>query len=503
MGLFSRVLASLTRNFGKTILLLLIIFILGCIISGAISVQHAVSNTDANIRDAFPPIVTVEMDHRALDEHINAIGGEWPEDLEHFGHETLVEIAALPQVKNYDFSVGYALQSSELEIYIPEGNNEIPFAMGEYNSFALTGMQHDNPLDISEGVIEITQGRMFTATELDNFTAVAIVSENFARVNNLGVGSSLELEDLFWDMREVRDTGWDDSFYIEENIYDRRAYSLEIVGIFTPLVESNTGEPWADDWMNLERENRIYVPNTFATEAQIWHAEQELAMFPDDEWLGDMEPEDFIWYQNVFRLYDSADIPDFRTAVEAITPDFYTVVDAGSDASAGVEASMQSLSNLANIIFWIAVVASVLILSLLITLFLRDRKREIGIYLAIGEGRAKVIVQVMFEVLIIALIAIVLSLFAGNILSASISESMLRNNLAAAQSDEGMSFGGPLDRMGISADVSTDQVLANYSVSLDAATIAIFFAVTIGVVVIATIVPMLYILRLNPRKIMM
>jgi putative ABC transport system permease protein len=46
-------------------------------------------------------------------------------------------------------------------------------------------------------------------------------------------------------------------------------------------------------------------------------------------------------------------------------------------------------------------------------------------------------------------------------------------------------------------------MLATYNVSLDPATIGLFFAAAVGTVVIATIIPMLYIVRLNPKKILM
>lgn len=508
MGLFSRVLASSTRNFGKTILLLLIIFILGCIISGAISVQHAVSNTDANVRAVLPSIVAVDFDWQAMNEH-EAATGEWPDTAGELTPDLLADIAALPYVERYDFSVGMHLTSATLNKYTSPEYDEMMgeamvggWGMADHEDFTLRGKQTANSIDVEEGVIEITSGRMFEQTEMDNLTFVVIISEELAQENNLAVGSTFTLDNIAWDMREAGDMIEDD-FFVEENIFATQSYEFEVVGIFSLLADINTGDEWIDVQFKNDALNQIYVPNIVSRTATLWNAQQSIEMEPDDEWLQSMELEDFIWYENVFSLYDSSDIPAFRAAVEEMAPDFVTVMDAGGNDMARIESSMQSLGNLANIILWIAVSASVLILSLLITLFLRDRKREIGIYLAIGENRSKVIVQVMTEVLVIAVIAIALSLFAGNILSANISEGMLRSDLATAQADMGMSFGGPLDRMGVSADVSTDQVLANYSVSLDAATIAIFFAITIATVIVATIVPMLYILRLNTRKIML
>jgi len=112
----------------------------------------------------------------------------------------------------------------------------------------------------------------------------------------------------------------------------------------------------------------------------------------------------------------------------------------------------------------------------------------------------------MVEVLMVAVVAVSLSLFAGNILAGNISESMLRADLVAAGdgADHFVGWGGgTLEQMGIMTEITSDQVLASYSVALDLTTAAIVLVAAIGTVIVATIIPMLYILRLNPRKIMM
>ena len=141
--------------------------------------------------------------------------------------------------------------------------------------------------------------------------------------------------------------------------------------------------------------------------------------------------------------------------------------------------------------------------ALLAILFLRERKKEIGIYLSLGEKKSKVIAQMMIEVLVVSLIAITLALFVGNILSAGISETMLRNDLVAGRGiDEGVSF-GILDQMGVVVDMPVDEMLAGYDVSLDAQTVVTFYFVAIATIIAATILPMLYIVRLNPKEIML
>ena len=504
MNFITRAFVSITRNLGKTILLLLIVFALGCVISGAVAVSQAVQNTDTNLRRELPPIVSIEMDHDAAWEHEQATG-MWPET-EMLSLEQLSQIGTLPYVRNYDVSIGASLSSRELERVVTD--EEMHWSEGDWEQFGLKGVHSADLVDIEEGVIELVSGRMLTEQEATTLSNVTMISEELAQLNNLHIGSTMTLSNVIWDMPADGLSGDDaffDAFYNDDdNVFAQRSHDFEIVGIFRTLAEFNTGDEWNDASMRDSFSNQLYVSNQVAMDVQAFWLESERERTPNDEWLeGDLE--DFIWFTNVYVLHDSNDIPAFGAAIADTLPDFWVVQDLG-DSFADVASSMENIGTLANIILYVAVGASVLILSLLITLLLRERKKEIGVYLALGEGKGKVILQMMTEVLVVALVAVTLSLFAGNMLAGGISETMLRNDMATAQGSDmsdHISFTN-LDWMGFSAvDTSTEEVMASYNVSLDATTIAIFFTVSIGIIIIATIIPMLYILRLNPRKIMM
>ena len=509
MGLITRAFASMTRNFGKTILLLLIVFILGVVISGAISVQQAISNTDANLRANLGAIATVDLDWDLVDEYMRGVEGlgedDFPE-IEYFlGLDLFHEIGALPYVRSYDVSAMAQLSSEELTRFSLESDYEHDYGHDEmierrdsnWETFEIKGVQSENVIDVSEGIIEITSGRMFNAQELSHLSYLAVISEGLASLNNLHVGSSFTLADVIFD-----DFMWGDGGSDEIAIVEQRSYEFEVIGIFRPLADFDLdNEMSADRWIKEEIMNRIYTPNSVAIASQVFQSEQFLLQNPDAYWIsGDAED---IMFTNVFVLYDPQDMDAFRTAVEEITPPFYTVLEPASGL-AGITSSMDTINGLATMILIVAATASVIILSLLITLFVRERRQEIGIYLALGEKRGKVIVQMMLEVLVIALAAIILALFVGNLLAGGLSESMLRNDMMAGQDDYGHWEWCPLEHLGFGSDtITTEEALAAYNVSLDLRTIGLFFASAIGTVVVATIIPMLYIVRLNPKKIML
>src|SRR5699024_1675933 len=141
-------------------------------------------------------------------------------------------------------------------------------------------------------------------------------------------------------------------------------------------------------------------------------------------------------------------------------------------------------------------VATVLIIGLVVLLFLRDRKRELGIYLSLGEKRARVVGQILIEVMIVAFIGISLSLFSGNLLAGQISDTMIKADDSGYQYD--YIYYGNLE-----TNLTTDDVLDSYEVSLNSSYILVFYGVGLLTILLSTIIPLVYIVRLNPKKILM
>ncbi len=61
-------------------------------------------------------------------------------------------------------------------------------------------------------------------------------------------------------------------------------------------------------------------------------------------------------------------------------------------------------------------IGGIIVLSLILILWLRERIYEIGILLSIGISKIKIITQFIFELLFISLPSIVSSLFLGNVI---------------------------------------------------------------------------------------
>lgn len=499
MGLLRRVFTSLVRNWGKTVVLLLITFVLTCVIAGAISVQQAIQNAENNIRANLPTIVSVEFDMDGVSERA-ALVESLPEG-DTLTFEMLNEIAELPYVRNSDVVASTGFLSAELTNVLVY---EFPLILYDYGDewagVEAKGVRIPNFVDLEEGLVELYSGRNFSEEDLQSRNYVMLASRNFAELNGIGIGSIIPLELIVWDYSGHTGT-FSREHYVEENIFIQRTYHFEIIGIFEPSSDIDTGFEHMDKSVLERLENRVYVPNVVAGDASLFFMEQFNKV--NEGWVqGDLESH--IYREGFFVLHDPLQLEDFKAAVLTIVPLHYGVMTTNDSLDKVIEA-MTTVSNLFSLSLWVAIGASIAILSILMVLTLRDRRREIGIYLALGERKTRIISQVVLEVLFVTLIAATLSLLAGNIIANSISESMLREDIIAAQASElrqGRAFSS-LDNMGFSTGESANEMLARYDASLDLRAVLLFYLTILTTVMASTIIPMSYLMKLNPKKILM
>ncbi|QGH35672.1 FtsX-like permease family protein [Gracilibacillus salitolerans] len=471
MNFLKRGLLSITRRKGKSLILLAVLFILGNVIAGAISISQATANVEDSIKERLGTGATIELDYEALDnmEESELMNLEIP----NLGEELINQIGELPYVKYYDYNTTTFLASEEIESYNPMMEEEGDVVMeGMGPQFQLKGVNYAPLLDIEEGKSELVDGRVFTDEEIKNGTPVAIISKKLADLNNIQVGDTFSLSN---EIYEYSESG-------EEEIIDSRDVPLEVIGIFEPKTVNNDAENQEEfDYMDMDFQNTIYVAN------QLVSQEMEFA-------VGDM-PEYEDYYVPSFVLNEPKDAEAFEEEVSPLLPELFIVRHA-TDSYDSIASPIESMSNLSKYVLIASVITTILIIGLVVLLFLRDRKRELGIYLSLGESRLRVVGQIITEVLIISIIGMTLSLFTGNLLAQTVSDSLIDND--NDQREEEMYYYTEMQ-----TDLTTEDVIDAYEVSLTGDFILLFYAVGIITILLSTVIPLIYIIRLNPKKIMM
>ena len=492
MNYARRATASIFRKPAKSLLLFGLVFILGTLISGALSIGRAVQNTEANLLARLPGIATIDIDRNMEREYRIEVGNNWatlnPDPIE-LG--TLRQIGELPYVRAFDYTISFGFMS---RVLLPYRQEPVPHLGAEH--ITLTGVHNPYITDMEAGLIELTRGRTFKEGE----THVAIVSEAFARTNNLMLGSMMELESIAVDINAFGSVfNW--PIMLADYVLREVIHEVEIVGLFDMAGEVGIGSPWHEGDGAQQLKNRIYLPPPLIETMMQFERDAYLEQFGH---LSDLPPETQLW--SIYLLHDPRDLTAFMEAANDLLPPGWVMTDLSQNFGT-LMGSMDTLLWIADQILWASLVATVLILSLLITLFLRDRRHEIGTYIALGERKSRILLQILSEVLSVATVATLLSLLSGTLISTALSRQLLEQDLAERVHEQtllGMSNTVPQAlEMFNPGQMSVDEMLSAYDTSLSLTAVILLLAIGLGAVLLSTVAPLIYVMRIEPRKILL
>ena len=520
MNYFKRAFVSVRQHKKKYFILFFTVFLLSSLTASAILIRQAVVATDNALRRQLPAVVTIRVDEGTL-EHYHSSGYE----VESVGSVTaslIREIGDSPYVRMFDYNATIGNLFSEKLVRVFDSTLYLKLdppdefatdwwslsSRGVYGleRFFLKGIHHHEVLEIQSGLIDLVAGRTFTPTEIENGEAVVIVSQAFMDENGLSLGDVLEFDYRVY--ADPEDGIIDPDFhYSDENLMASKLFEFEIIGVFNHDLEVIPGMSDLHITNHFDILNRIYVPNRIIESVIDFHidlfGESEPEFF--EEFLEFDNIEDVLEFDNIiFLLYDPIDIVNFRNSKEALLPAFWIFSDL-SNAYDDISTSMQMLDQIASAVVIGATFATTIALGLLIRLFLQDRQHEIGIYLALGEYKVKIVIQFLIEVMVVAIVAITFALFIGGIVSTHIGEEMLRADLARQLELERNTsiWSGTPESMGFRHEMTHEEMLDMYDVTLETNTVIMFYSVALTTVFIATVIPTVLIVRINPKDILL
>ncbi|MGM0216474.1 ABC transporter permease [Enterococcus sp. AZ109] len=493
MDFKQRALKSITRRKGKSLILFFVVFILGNVIAGAVAIQQSTTNVEKETKRSMGAVTSIEMDYEAYEKKMSSLSEDDMTTVEYPKSpkaETYQEIGNLSYVKRYDLYLPTGTGTTKLKSMTSES-----VGFGTPYMFTIKGFNQKEFLDVTEGLIKIAQGDGFTDNDIKNGTNAAIISQDVAEANSLSVGDSFVLD--------ATNQIYDDTASAEGEISEPKTttfdFPMKVAGIFTVAkkdlnTQQSPEQQHESEWQALDQLNTIYT--TEGAARNLNKKIQEAFASGIEGFEEDSED----YYQATYVLKSPDDIEAFRQDANALLPEFYQVV-ASSDQYEQVAGGLTKLNTISKYVVIVAVIATLLILSLVVLLFMRDRKHELGIYLSFGESRSKVITQIVLELLMISSIALVLSLITGNFLGGAISQSLIQSDWISNSNQDGIMYYGTSSLMQNS--LSFMDVQQAYKVTFSIGYIVTYLLVGVGTVLLSAILPLLYILRLNPKKIMM
>ena len=225
----------------------------------------------------------------------------------------------------------------------------------------------------SSRVFTIKEGKNIEENDKNSI----IVHEEFAKQNNLKLGDEVDLELL-----DIEKSG------------KIKSHKFKIIGIFSgKKQETYTG--LSSDFS----ENMVFVD--YSTSQEILNKSENNKI------------------ANKILMYsgsaESTDLALNKLKELKIDESKY-FVEKDSNAFEESLESVSGIKHMIKIMTYSIMLGGIIVLSLILILWLRERIYEIGIFLSIGTSKIHIIMQFIFELLFISIPSIISSLFLGNVL---------------------------------------------------------------------------------------
>ncbi|MCL1950060.1 MAG: ABC transporter permease [Turicibacter sp.] len=520
MKYFKRALINLKRHLGKTLSLFVILLILGSLISGAISIRQAIISAENHLRIQLPAVSTINSDSVAVQEYLEETGDFPNLSFGDVSVSTINEIGNLPYVRSHGFSLRFfgvtrGLKSTrflniDLEqlspgVTVEELQGVFSYINdGTFDNFLLRGIHQPELIEIESGMISLLEGDLLTQEQIESGAQIAIISSDFAEVNNLQLGDAFTITSTHWDYNKIQAENpfnpvntFDEAF-----IFSDKPMEFTVGSIFEVVQEFDySSDPWITANMELQARNQIFVPNKIVEEFLQFDFDSRSATLD----MSHIPADSIFIFDNAFLLEDPRDFESFVERANELLPEFWAMDDLSNQLGIFTSA-LDSLLWIADIILWVSVGTTLVIVFLLVSLYLRDRRSEIGLYLALGERKIKILLQIFMELLPIVIVSLTLALFIGNLFSGGLSRQMLETQMLERQQEvlANVFLEIPHNlRRFVSNEMSVESMIRLYDTSLSHHTVAIFYFVGLATTVIAATVPLIKTLRVDPKKILM
>lgn len=363
MTLVPRLLKSITRNPGKSIIFFLIFLIVGTLLFVA-SLIYENSKVQRDYLDNVAPR-TITMDVTDQVENYPSA-------------DELRAMGESPYVRLYDFSLGSFFHS---ELKLVEHDDWV------MTGHPLTGVDYAPVLEVEEGHLVITEGSTFTQDEVRSGEPVVLISKELSELNDLKVGDQVKLLHPLVDERG--------------EFGEEAEYWVRVQGIYDLTRPDN-------NW-NL---NQMITVNPFIEKVE--ENQREI--------LGQVDRDEF--YRPIFILKDKDQEELFLGDFSHQLPEGLEFVSNKSTLET-IRGHWEALSSMGTRILLGTFLGGALIISVLSLLFLKDRRYELGVYLSLGESKKTVSVHYFLELLLIFSLAVLLSLGIGFILSKGLLNSLM------------------------------------------------------------------------------
>ncbi len=369
MSLIKRAGLYCLRQRFRTVILFLVLMIIATFMITGIAVRDAAKGATADVQTAIGGKIMLNLEEG---RYGSGQQNEWGTTYSYNGDLITQEI--VDEIEKVDGVVGY--NSEDTGGYYGAGVNfkYLPAAFGlsytqygESSAYTAT-LSSEKCSKFQSGKYKLVDGRHITPKDRH----ACLISKELSDYNKLSVGDKVKMYCL-------------DADSISE---------FKIVGIFDG-TEGTSGNPLTVDQIPANC-GYIDYATVFELFEDIIDGYAQLTIYVEDP----------VSVQNVYdKISDLPELKD-KTLKLTIDTDEYDVIST----------PLESLQKLVNTTIVIISAVSVVILTLLLTVWIRGRKKEIGILLSIGKSKVNIILQIFTETFVVAVISFVAAIPFSNLI---------------------------------------------------------------------------------------
>lgn len=512
---------SILRRPFKSILLFLIIFMLGNLMASSIYIQLNTEKAQKEIREGLGGKIIFRLKEDQIKTYYEDFGNglEDNQKLTDF----ILSLQEDARVKDL-YVVPYYTGFHSKQVFEDASHSSVDPKINTSVNLPVKGVNSTQLLDIMNGNIELVEGRMFTQEEIDQGKNVILLEESAVLVNEacesiveknegdfnvyecvrkskpIHVGDQIQLNRTVLTVNEAYD-GFE--------YYEEAGEIYEIVGIFRHLKEPiSSFNVYGGESLSLNSFTYfVYVDGYVPTQnivdeievmGQIYKKFENRKNEHNESYLA---PLDYTFDAIEVHVKDPEDVQMVKDELmEKLKKDGLDFLEllASSDAYDTVAGPIHSLSSIANITLFISILVSIVVLSLTVFLFLKERHSEIGIYLALGEKKKRIVSQILLEVCLVGSVAIGLSLLSGNWIGQQISNDILKQEAMKVSSSE-MEEIKDVNEQNLTIYGAIDQV----DMKMDEISIVMIVGISSLVLVVATGISVMWVFRYQPSDILL
>ncbi|MBC8571232.1 ABC transporter permease [Zongyangia hominis] len=457
MTLWKRAVLYFTRKKGKSILLFFILLVMVSLALIGISVQWAAQSAASELRENLGAYFKLENDINKADQ--------WKQRVT---PELCQKVMEEEGVKDYNGMDIFYLNTGDLQLtpgYFSSSDPDDPRGMVPRFLANTKTELHDQFLTRS---LELSEGRHIAPDDVGK----CLISETLAGMNGLKIGDTI--------------TGAIDEDIAGDNAAAvGKSFSFEVVGIYRIVASypSAVGSPERD-----LIENYIFTDSQSGFDAASVLRGNDAPIYRYGATFFVKDPRQIGNILSHLEEREDIDWPSFKANVN----------DVAYQTSAR---PLERLSGFITVLIVIIMAVSVVLLSLILLLWIRNRIHEIGIYLSIGIRKRSILGQFIAECMMIAVIAFAASFLLSSVAANHIGNAVL-SGISASQTAEESSDSSfsPLNDPNAPDFAAEETQPIQVKVGL-ASFLTVVLAGT-GVIVLSVSAASLSIIRLKPKNIL-